>query len=88
MGSFCPKYIMFQLEYLIGVIFNRSLIGVMTLKSDAKFNGKVTLGLINDIKNLVNFYASSCKFENLHIDGLDLSKAYKILDEKVQKSYV
>ena len=26
--------------------------------------------------------------ENLHFDGLLLSKAYKVLDEKVQKSYV
>ena len=28
------------------------------------------------------------KSENLHFDGLRLSKAYKNLDEKVQKSYV
>ena len=28
------------------------------------------------------------KSENVHIDGLVLSKAYKVLDEKVQKSYV
>ena len=25
---------------------------------------------------------------NVHFDGLVLSKAYKILDEKVQKSYI
>ena len=28
------------------------------------------------------------KSENVHIDRLVLSKAYKVLDEKVQKSYV
>ena len=60
----------------------------MTLKGDAKFKGKLTRGLKNDIKNLVNFHASSHKSEKLHFDGLVLSKAYKVLDEKVQKSYV
>ena len=33
--------------------------------------------------NLVNFHASSWKFS---LDGFFLSKAYKVLDEKVQKS--
>ena len=60
----------------------------MTLKGDAKVKGKLTRGLKNDIRNLVNFHASSRKSENLHFDGLLLSKAYKVLDEKVQKSYV
>ena len=49
---------------------------------------KLTRGLKNDIRNLVNFHASSRKSENLHFDGLVLSKAYKDLDEKVQKSHV
>ena len=40
----------------------------------------------NDVRNLVNFYTSSQKSDNLHFDGLVLSKAYKVLDEKVQKS--
>ena len=60
----------------------------MTLKGDAKFKGKLTRGLINDIKNLVNFHASSRKSENLHFGGLVLSLAYKVLDGKVQKRYV
>ena len=60
----------------------------MTLKGDAKVKGKLTRGLKNDIRNLVNFHASSRKSENLHFNGLLLSKAYKDLDEKVQKSYV
>ena len=38
----------------------------MTLKSDAKFNGKLTHGLKNDIRNLVNYHASSRKSTNLH----------------------
>ena len=54
----------------------------MTLKGDAKFKGKLTCGLKNDITNLANFHASSRKSENLHFDGILLSKAYKDLDEK------
>ena len=60
----------------------------MTLKGDAKCKGKLTRSLKNDIRNLVNFHASSQKSENLHFDGFILSKAYNVLDEKVQKSYV
>ena len=60
----------------------------MTLKGDAKFKGKLTRGLKNDIRNLVNFYARSRKSEKLHFDELLLSKAYKVLDEKKQKGYV
>ena len=60
----------------------------MTLKSDAKFKGKMTRGSRNDIRNLINFHASSRKSENFHFDGFLLSKAYKVLDEKVQKSYM
>ena len=60
----------------------------MTLKGDTKFKGKLTCGFKKDIRNLVNFYADNRKSGNLHFDGLLLSKAYKKLDEKVQKSYV
>ena len=60
----------------------------MTLKGGAVFIEKLTLGLKNDIRNLVNFHASSRKSENLHFDGLVLPKAYKVLDEKVKRSYV
>ena len=56
----------------------------MTLKGDQKLTG----GLKNDIRNLINFHASIRKSENLHFDELVLSKAYKVLDKKVQKSYV
>ena len=60
----------------------------MTPKCDAIFKEKLTGGLKNGKTNLVNFHASSCKSENLHFDAIVLSKAYKVLDEKVQKSYV
>ena len=60
----------------------------MTLKGDVTFKEILTGGLKNDVGNLINFHASSCKYENLHFHGLVLSKEYKVLDEKVQKSYV
>ena len=56
--------------------------------SDAKYEEKLTLGSKNNMSNLANFNASSGKSENLHFNGLLLSKPYKDLDEKVQKSYV
>ena len=55
----------------------------MILKGDAKFKGKLTHGLKNDIKNLVNFHRSSQKSENLYFERLLLSKRYKDLDQKV-----
>ena len=43
-----------------------------------KFEEKLTLGSKNDMRNLVNFNASSGKSENLHFDVLLLSIAYKV----------
>ena len=64
----------------------------MTLKSDAilynNINIILTGGLKNDISNFINFHASSRKSENLHFDGLVLSKGYNVLEVLVQKSYV
>ena len=60
----------------------------MTLKGDAIFKEKLTGGLKNNIRNSVNFHVSSCKSENVHFNGPALSKGYKILDEKLQTSYV
>ena len=54
----------------------------MTLKVDANFKGKLRRGLKNNIRNLVNFQASSWKSENLHFDQILLSKAWKILVKK------
>ena len=56
----------------------------MTLKGVAKFKRKLTCGLKNDIRNLVNFHASSQKSENLYFDVLLLSIAYKVSAWKVQ----
>ena len=81
MGSFCAKYVCFSWRISEGLC-------VMTLKGNAKFKGKPTCGLKNDIKDLANFRASRQKSENLHFDWILLPKAYKDLDEKIRKSYV
>ena len=54
------------------------------LKGDAVFEEKVSGGLINDIRSLINFHGSNRKSANFHFDGLVLSKACEVLDEKVQ----
>ena len=48
----------------------------MTLKGYAIFKEKLSGGLKNDIRYLVNFHASSCKSEYVHFDELVLPKAY------------
>ena len=60
----------------------------MALKGDTKFLKKLTYGLKNNIRNLVNIHASSWKSKNLHFDWILLPKAYKDLDEKIKKGYV
>ena len=57
----------------------------MKLKGDTMFEERFTGVLKNDMRSLINFHASSRKSKNLHFDGLVLSKAYKVLDEKLQK---
>ena len=60
----------------------------MALKGEAKFNGKLTCGLNSNIRNLVNFQANNQKSEQLHFDRILLAKAYKDLDEQIQKNYI
>ena len=50
----------------------------MTLESDVKFEEKLTFGLENNIKNLVNFHKSTCKSQNGDFDGILLSKVENI----------
>ena len=81
MGSFWPKYTMFELKYY------RVLLCCYT-EGWTNIYREVDCWLENDIRNLVDFHGSSYKSENLHFDRLVLSKAYKVLYEKVQKNYV
>ena len=50
----------------------------MTLKSDVKFEEKLTLGSKIYTSNFVSFNESSSKSENLHFDVLLLSKAFYV----------
>ena len=40
----------------------------MTLKGDAKFEEKLTCGLVNDMKNMANFHQSNLKSQNWDVD--------------------
>ena len=60
----------------------------MKLKSDQDFDKNLTFSLKNDMKNLVNFKASSGKSENLHFEGLLFSKVCNVWAEKIQRSCV
>ena len=42
----------------------------MTLKSDAKFEEKLTCGLKNDVRNLADFQQSTRKCQNWDFDGI------------------
>ena len=50
----------------------------MTVKGVAKFDEKQTLGSKNDMRNLVNFNASSGKSGNLHFDVLLLLIVHQV----------
>ena len=50
----------------------------MRVENDAKFEEKLALGFKNDMTNLVNFNANSGKPENLHFDGIFLSKVCNV----------
>ena len=56
-------------------------------KESAKFEGKLTLGSKNDMKNVMNLNVTSGKSESLHFDVLLFSIAYKVSAKKVQKNY-
>ena len=57
MGSFCPKDVLAR-------NFQRNYVSWYWRVYNAKFKGKLTCGLKNDIRNLANFRASRQKFEN------------------------
>ena len=46
----------------------------MTLKSQAKFEERLTCGLENDMRNLADFHQNTWKCQNKDFDGTLLSK--------------
>ena len=53
-------------------------ISFMTLKSDAKFEEKLTCCLENAMKNLANFYQSTRNSQNWNFDRIVLSKVENV----------
>ena len=50
----------------------------MTMKNDAKFEEELTCQFKIDMKNLTNFDPSTRKFQNMHFNGLLLTKVYNV----------
>ena len=50
----------------------------MILKSDAKFEEKLTCHLENDMRNLANFHQSTRKCQNWKFDGIFLYKVENV----------
>ena len=50
----------------------------MTMKSDAKFEEKLTCRLENDMRNLANFHQSTRKCQNWNFDGIFLPKVENV----------
>ena len=50
----------------------------MTLKSDAKFEEKLTCCLENNMRNLANFHQSTRKGQNWNFDGILLLKVENV----------
>ena len=48
------------------------------MKSDAKFEEKLTCGLQNDMRHLANIYQSTQKFQNWDFDEILLSKVENV----------
>ena len=59
----------------------------MTLKSDAKFEEKLTFGLENNIRNLLDFHQSTLKFHNWDLDGIFLPKIENLWAKDLQRIY-
>ena len=60
----------------------------MTLKSDAKFEEKLTCCLENDMRNFENFHQRTRKCQSWNFDKILLSKVENISALNLQWSYV
>ena len=60
----------------------------MTLKSQAKFEEKLTCDLENAMKNLANFRQNTWKCQNWDFAGILLSKVENTWAKNLQRSYV
>ena len=60
----------------------------MTLKCDAKFEGKLTCCLENNMRNFANFHQSTRKYQNWNFDKMLLSKVENVRALNLQWSYM
>ena len=58
------------------------------LKSDTGFEGKLTYGLENDMRNMANFHQSTWKWQNWEFDRILSSKVENVWAKNLQRSYV
>ena len=59
----------------------------MTLKSDSKFEEKLTCGFKYDVRNFVNFRPATKKFENFTLMGYFCPK-YMRFDQKKHRGFI
>ena len=60
----------------------------MTRKNDTKIEEELTRQFKIDVRNMTNFDLNTLKsLENLHFNGLLLTKVYNVSAKKVQRSY-
>ena len=60
----------------------------MTRKNDTKIEEELTRQFKIDVRNMTNFDLNILKsLENLHFNGLLLTKVYNVSAKKVQRSY-
>ena len=62
-GSYCAKYLKFDLKRYRGVIFHDT-------EDDAIFEEKLTRGLEKEMRNMANFHQSTWKSHNWDVDGV------------------
>ena len=74
--------------YIVWTKKSRQELSFMTLKSDAKFEKKLTCCLENDMRNLANFHQSTQKCQNWNFDGIILPKVENLWPYNLQSSYV
>ena len=67
---------------------NTEELSFMKLKSDVKFEKKLTYSLENDMRNLANFHQSTQKCQNRDFDWILFSKAENAWAKNLQRNYV
>ena len=60
----------------------------MTMKNDAKFEIELTCHFKIDRRNVTNFEPNNQKSQNLHFNGLILTKVHIVSAKKVQISHI